>query len=38
MPPTRLNAFLDWLGLEEIVQRSQLTDEEADRLADEIKD
>ena len=37
VPPKRLNAFLDWLRLEEIAQRSLLTEEEADRLADEIK-
>ncbi|MGH7952468.1 MAG: hypothetical protein ACREFE_11200 [Limisphaerales bacterium] len=35
--PKRLNALLDWLRLEEIVQRSQLTEADADRLADEIK-
>ena len=37
VPPKRLNAFLDWLRLEEIAQRSRLTEEEADRVADEIK-
>ncbi len=37
VPPKRLNAFLDWLRLEEIVQRSRLTEEEADRIADDIK-
>ena len=37
VPPKRLNAFLDWLQLEEIAQRSQRTEEEADRIADEIK-
>jgi len=37
IPPRRLNALLDWLRLEEIVQRSRLTDADADRLADEIK-
>jgi len=35
--PQRLNAWLDWLRLEETAQRSQLTEHEADRLADEIK-
>ena len=37
VPPKQLNAFLDWLRLEEITQRSRLTEEEADRIADEIK-
>lgn len=37
VPPNRLNAFLDWLRLEEIAQRSRLTEEEAGRIADEIK-
>ena len=37
MPPKQLNAFLDWLRLEEIAQRSGLTEEEADRIANEIK-
>ncbi len=37
VPSTRLNALLDWLRLEEIVQRSRLTEAEADRIADEIK-
>ena len=36
-PPKQLNTFLDWLRLEEIAQRSGLTEEEADRIADEIK-
>jgi hypothetical protein len=36
VPPKRLNAFLDWLRLEEITQRSRLTQEEADRIADDI--
>ncbi len=35
--PKRLNAFLNWLRLEEIAQRSQLTAQDADRIADEIK-
>lgn len=37
VPPKRLNALLDWLRLEEIVQRSHLTDADADRIANEIK-
>ena len=37
MPPKRLNAFLGRLRLEEIAQRSRLTEEDADRIADEIK-
>jgi hypothetical protein len=37
VPPKQLNAFLDWLRLEEIAQRSRLTEEDADRVANEIK-
>jgi hypothetical protein len=37
VPPKQLNALLNWLRLEEIAQRSGLTEEEADRIADEIK-
>jgi len=37
VPLKRLNAFLDWLRLEEIAQRSRLTEDEADRIANEIK-
>lgn len=37
VPPKRLNALLDWLRLEELVQHSRLTETEADRIADEIK-
>lgn len=37
VPAKRLNALLDWLRLEEIVQRSCLTEADADRIADEIK-
>jgi hypothetical protein len=37
VPLTRLNRFLDWLRLEEIAQRSRLTQDEADRIANEIK-
>ena len=37
VPPKQLNAFLDWLRLEEIAQRSGLSEAEADRIADKIK-
>jgi hypothetical protein len=37
LPARQLNAFLDWLRLEEIAQRSGLTEEEADRIAEEVK-
>jgi hypothetical protein len=37
VPPQQLNAFLDWLRLEEIAQRSGLTEEDADRIAAGIK-
>ena len=37
VPPEQLNAFLDWLRLEEIAQRSRLTEADADRLPEEIK-
>ena len=37
VPPKQLNAFLDWLRLEEIAQRSGLTEEDADRVAEGIK-
>lgn len=37
VPPKQLNAFLDWLRLEEIVQRSRLTEADANRIADDIK-
>ncbi len=37
VPPKRLNALLDWLRLEELAQRSRLTEADADRLADELK-
>jgi hypothetical protein len=37
VPPKRLNALLDWLRLEEVVQRSRLTEADADRIADDIK-
>jgi len=37
VPPKRLNALPDWLRLEEIVQRSRLTEADADRIADDLK-
>ena len=37
VPPKRLNALLDWLRLEELAQRSRLTEADADRLAEELK-
>ncbi len=37
LPLSQLNAFLDWLRLEEIAQRSRLTEAEADRMADQMK-
>jgi len=37
VPPDRLRPLLDWLRLEAVAQRSQLTDAEADRLAEEMK-
>ncbi len=37
VPPRQLNAFVDWLRLEEIAQRSRLTEKEADHLAEEAK-
>lgn len=37
VPADRLNSFLDWLRLEAIVRRSDLTEEAASKLADEIK-
>ena len=37
VPPKQLDAFLDWLRLEEIAQRSRLTEEDANRFADEMK-
>jgi len=37
VPPEQLDAFLNWLRLEEIVQRSHLTEEDANRIADDIK-
>ena len=37
IPANQLNAFLDWLRLEEIAQHSQLSENEADRIAEEMK-
>jgi hypothetical protein len=37
VPARRLNAFLDWLRLEEVAQRSRLTEADADRMAEQIK-
>ncbi|MDB6034793.1 MAG: hypothetical protein JWM16_5131 [Verrucomicrobiales bacterium] len=37
MPPERLNSILDWLRLETIASRSDLSEENAERLAEEIK-
>ena len=37
VPPKQLNAFLDWLRLEEVVQRSRLTEADANRIAEDIK-
>jgi len=37
VPPEQLNAFLDWLRLEEIAQRSRLSEGQADHLAEEAK-
>ena len=37
VPADRPNSFLDWLRFEAIVRRSNLTEDEAARLAEEIK-
>jgi hypothetical protein len=37
VPPDRLGTLVDWLRLEAVARRSQLTDAEADRLAEEMK-
>ena len=37
VPPEQLDAFLDWLRLEEIAQRSRLTEAEANKIAKKIK-
>ena len=37
VPADRLNSFLDWLRLEAIVRRSDLTEVAAGNLAEEIK-
>jgi hypothetical protein len=37
LPRRELEAFLDWLRLEETVQRSRLSEKEAFQMSDEIK-
>jgi hypothetical protein len=37
VPPERLNAFLEWLRFESLARRSRLTEEEANRFAEEVK-
>ena len=37
VPAERLNAFLDWLRFESSTSQSHLTEQEANRLADEVK-
>ena len=37
VPSDRLNSFLDWLRLEAIARTSNLTEREAEHLAEEIK-
>jgi len=37
VPPQQLNAFLDWLRLEEIAHRSRLSEKAADHLAETTK-
>jgi hypothetical protein len=37
VPPDRLNSILDWLRLEAVAGRSQLTEEQAGQLAEEAK-
>jgi hypothetical protein len=37
LPPSRLNAFLDWLRLEEVAQKSRLRQTDADLLAEQTK-
>lgn len=37
VPQERLHSFLDWLRLESILCRSQLTEEQAAQLAEDIK-
>jgi hypothetical protein len=37
VPPRQLNAFVDWLRLEETAQRSRLAEKDADHLAEEAK-
>jgi hypothetical protein len=37
VPPRQLNAFVDWLRLEELAQRSRLTEKDADHLSEVAK-
>ena len=37
VPPERVSTWLDWLRLEAVVARSRLSEQEADRLAEEVK-
>ena len=37
VPPERLNTLLDWLRLEAVARHSQLSEPEADRLAEAAK-
>lgn len=37
VPPDRLRPLLDWLRLEAVARRSQLSEGEADRLAEQMK-
>ena len=37
VPPEQLDAFPDWLRLEEVAQRSRLTEQQADKIANETK-
>ena len=37
VPVERLNAFLDWLRLESLARQSHLNEDEANRLAEEVK-
>ena len=37
VPAERLNSFLDWLRLEAAASRSSLTEQDAERMAEEVK-
>lgn len=37
VPADRLNSFLDWLRLEAVARRSDLTEAEANRIAEDLK-